>query len=901
MSKQSFKPAFLGVFVSLLLLATSSVSAVETFRTSNIAGGRQLWFEVEDFDERDPDDESSFALSDEPGAFGRSISSINGNDGASMIRYTFDISKAGGAGGTWYFWGRVKNPNNNSDFMLVDGHPGDQVPFTLPVSGLVNGQRIFEQSGRGPDWHWAPAGSAGEESHTKTLKDGENTMYVLNRESGAIWDVFMWTDDPAYVPTDADYINAVVFLNGFAANPMPATGVTDVPYYANVLTWSAGDFAVTRSVYFSQVFDDVDNASPAARVAEGITETTLEVPTTDLETTYYWRVDEVNGAPDFTVFPGNVWSFTVESVANLIENVTATADSQFNADTGPDNVVNGSGLTDGLHGSNVGDMWQSAALPATIEFVFDNVYVLHEMHVWNQNQLIEGLLGFGAKDVVLEVSANGSDFVVMEGVGPFNRAPGAAGYAANTIVAFNGTQAKAVRLTITSNYGPLANVGLSEVQFTAIPVFAREPQPADGATDVGVDTTLGWRSGRQVDRHELHLGTDPNDLPQIGSFSENEFNALALDLQLGQTYTWRVDEVNDATDPSIRMGDVWSFTTADNIVVDDMEGYRDEEFLEIWATWIDGFGDPANNGALVGANPSAGDYAPERGLVHGGNQSLPIWFDNGTAAISEATRTFNQAQNWTRSGIQTLSLFVYKGDDNSGGDLYLKINNSKVPLVDNSTYPAGYNPGWVQYHIDLTRLDVSNVSSLTIGVEGPGAQGVIYVDNMRLYAVAPALATLVSPVGSVIEAESGAITAPFEVMSDRPEASGGQYIHTDESVGNSNNDPPARDNGWAVYTINIPADGNYQIAFRGAELDSDSFWVNIPGMVVNDDDLDDSGFVRSNGMFSGPEFVWDFVRDDVGVGTDPIVFTLTAGQHELQIARREDGTALDAIWIFAVD
>ena len=91
MSKQSFKPAFLGVFVSLLLLATSSVSAVETFKTSNIAGGHQLWFEVEDFDERDPDDESSFALSDEPGAFGRSISSINGNDGASMIRYTFDI------------------------------------------------------------------------------------------------------------------------------------------------------------------------------------------------------------------------------------------------------------------------------------------------------------------------------------------------------------------------------------------------------------------------------------------------------------------------------------------------------------------------------------------------------------------------------------------------------------------------------------------------------------------------------------------------------------------------------------------------------------------------------------------------------------------------------------------
>ena len=28
-------------------------------------------------------------------------------------------------------------------------------------------------------------------------------------------------------------------------------------------------------------------------------------------TTYYWRVDEVNGAPAFTVHTGDVWSFTV--------------------------------------------------------------------------------------------------------------------------------------------------------------------------------------------------------------------------------------------------------------------------------------------------------------------------------------------------------------------------------------------------------------------------------------------------------------------------------------------------------------------------------------------------------------------------------------------------------------
>ena len=245
---------------------------------------------------------------------------------------------------------------------------------------------------------------------------------------------------------------------------------------------------------------------------------------------------------------------------------------------------------------------------------------------------------------------------------------------------------------------------------------------------------------------------------------------------------------------------------------------------------------------------------------------------------------------------------MYKGDDSTGGDLYVKINDTKVPLVDNSTYMAGYNPGWVQYHVDLASLDVSNVSSLTIGVEGPGAQGVIYVDDIRLYAEAPALDQIVSSVGAIIEAESGATTDPFEVLSDRPQASGGSYIYTDESVGDSNGDPPAPDNGWAVYTITIPADGNYLIALRGIELEnSDSFWVNIPGMVVNDLDLDNSGWVLSNELFNRPYFVWDFVRDWAGDVTDPIVFTLTAGQHELQIARREDGTALDAIAIFSVN
>ena len=651
MSKQSFRPTVLCIF-GLLLLATSSVSAVETFKTSNIAGGHQIWFEVEDFDERDPADDSSFAVVDEPGAFGQAISSISGSNGQSLIRYTFDISKAGGSGGTWYFWGRVINPSNQSDYMVVEGHPGDPTSFVLPVSGLVNGQRIFEQN-EGPPWTWTNPNH--EEAHTKTLRDGENTMYIVARQAGALWDVFMWTDDPDYVPTDEDYENAEIPSAGAAGSPSPGSNATDVPWYIDELSWAAGDFARTHNVYFGTNFADVNDRAASALVGEGLTDTSQAIQT-DLETTYYWAVDEVNGAPDFTVFAGDVWDFTVESLANLVMNVSATADSQFDDSSGPANVVNGSGLADGLHGTTATDMWLATGLPATIQFDFDQVHVLHEMRVWNQNQLIESLLGFSAKDVTLEVSANGTDFTAVDGVGPLNQPPGAADYAANTTIALNGVQAMSVRMTITSGYGFLGQVGLSEVQFTAIPAFPREFSPADGDETDDLDVTLSWRAGRFAAEHRVLLSKDQaavEDGSAVIAKTAEKSHALS-GLEYGSAYYTQIIDV--AADGSTYPGPINLFFTPAAQAIDDMEAYKDEEFLEIWATWIDGFDDPANNGSLVGGVAGI----PETDEVYEGGQSLPLDYDLTSASVAEATRTFSPALDLTAGAPDTLGIY-FKG------------------------------------------------------------------------------------------------------------------------------------------------------------------------------------------------------------------------------------------------
>ena len=128
----------LALFTFLLLLigvASTRVHAVDIFTISNFGGASQIWWEAELFDERIPDNEDFFALSVAPDgedAFGDdALNTINRIGGGGRITYTFDINQLGAAG-TWYFWGRVINPSNRSDYMLVEGHPGDVIPTGTP-------------------------------------------------------------------------------------------------------------------------------------------------------------------------------------------------------------------------------------------------------------------------------------------------------------------------------------------------------------------------------------------------------------------------------------------------------------------------------------------------------------------------------------------------------------------------------------------------------------------------------------------------------------------------------------------------------------------------------------------------------------------------------------------------
>ena len=681
MSHKLAKQVLFGVFVASLL--TTPVHAVKNFKISSYGAGHQIWFEVEEFDERDPEGDRYYPVVDADGAFGQAIT--RAGDAGGMIRWTFDISTAGGKGGTWYFWGRVLNPDNRSDFLLVEGHPGDPViPAGPPYPGTSSAtefdnedDQIFEATDTTWDWWGNDNGS------DKVLQDGMNTMYIFHRQgnSTVFWDVFMWTDDPDYVPTDEDYQNAMTVLPGAAASPSPVNGATDVPRDV-VLSWKSEEYASPingNKVYFSENFDDVND-----RIG-GITQTpsSYAVPQRlEFSTTYYWRVDVIT--PDGTVLDGTIWSFTTELFAYPVQNITATASSSA-VDKEPENTVNGSGL-DGnglLHGnSGAGTMWLSdiaAPQPAWILFEFDNVYKLDEMWVWNSNESLETSIGLGFKDVVIEYSTDGVDYTTLGATHEFAQGDGSASYAHNTTVDMAGVGAKYVKLTANSNWkNILQQFGLSEVRFFSVPVSAREPSPASGATDVSLDPVLGWTAGREAARHDVYFSDDlqavTDGTAPITAATETSHGPLSLDV--GTTYYWRIDEVNNAETPSTWQGDIWDFTTVDSLVVDDFESY-DSADNQIWYAWKDGlgYGTPeappyyAGNGTGAAVGNETTQSFTEETIVHGGKQSMPLVYNNnkqGYLNYSEAIMTLNSQRDWTARGVKELSLW-FRGFPGSVG------------------------------------------------------------------------------------------------------------------------------------------------------------------------------------------------------------------------------------------
>jgi len=575
--------------------------------------------------------------------------------------------------------------------------------------------------------------------------NAQSTSSTVYTQTSWVDNIYFSTDGP-----NTDYEEAAFVIQGvlpaLASIPSPPDEATDVPLDV-VLSWTPGESIDKHDVYFGADFSDVNsaNASDLTGIYRGrydVNSYTLP-EVLDLGTVYYWRVDEVEGSPDYTVYRGSLWSFTTEPVGYPIENVTATAFSS-DAGKGPENTVNGSGLDESglLHGNiGVGTMWLSSMAgpqPAWIEFELDKVYKLHEMWVWNSNDSLEPAVGFGLKDVTIEYSIDGTNYTTLGATHEFARAPGAPDYAHNTTVDLTGVTAKHIRLTANSNWGAFLNqYGLSEVRFFYIPVRAREPHPESGVTDVALDVVLSWRAGREAAEHDVYLSSDEQAVIEgtadVTTVTEASYGPLSL--ELSQRYYWKVNEVNIVETPTTLPGDLWNFATQEYFVLDDFEDYNDYPPDEIFSMWTDGWG-TQTNGALI-----AHDQAPwaETTIVHGGMQSMSFRYDNNLK-YSEAERPLSPPQDWTRNGIGALSLWFHGDVSNAAERMYVKVNDSKVVYDGNADDIK--QASWQQWNIDLALfgVDLTKVTKFAIGFGDEtnltsGGSGIVYFDDIRLYPI----------------------------------------------------------------------------------------------------------------------------------------------------------------------
>ena len=264
--------------------------------------------------------------------------------------------------------------------------------------------------------------------------------------------------------------------------------------------------------------------------------------------------------------------------------------------------------------------------------------------------------------------------------------------------------------------------------------------PVNGAVDVSQTPVLTWAPGFGAS-HEVYFGADAGSLENKASGNLGSESYEPAQLEWNTTYYWRVDEANNANADSPWTGPLWSFTTADFLIIDDIESYNDINEGEpgsnrIYNAWVDGYGDQTN-GSQVG-HLDAPFY--EETIVHSGNKSMPLYFDNAVGK-SEATLTLTSNSDWTIKGVNKLTIWYRGSNSNAAETMYVMLNGSAT--VDNDNPTAAQASGWTEWNIDLQAfadqgVNLANVTSITIGLRSvTGGTGMLYIDDIRLYPPAP--------------------------------------------------------------------------------------------------------------------------------------------------------------------
>jgi len=212
----------------------------------------------------------------------------------------------------------------------------------------------------------------------------------------------------------------------------------------------------------------------------------------------------------------------------------------------------------------------------------------------------------------------------------------------------------------------------------------------------------------------------------------------------GEQQMLHVAAVIDTNLVAIELGGISvQHTVSGCLVLDDFENYTDYKPNRIFDLWKDGRDDPGN-GAMVGhpdADPDAGEHFVETTIVHGGNQSMPYYYDN-SAGYSEATMTLSPLRDWTVENIDVLSLWFHGDPANDPEPMYVAVANSTgtLAVVYHEDPSATQIDNWTEWRINLQvfadhGVNLVDIDNIAIGFGskfGVGGKGKVYFDDILL-------------------------------------------------------------------------------------------------------------------------------------------------------------------------
>ncbi|MHC4153726.1 MAG: LamG domain-containing protein [Planctomycetota bacterium] len=294
--------------------------------------------------------------------------------------------------------------------------------------------------------------------------------------------------------------------------------------------------------------------------------------------------------------------------------------------------------------------------------------------------------------------------------------------------------------------------------------LAWAPDPYDGEVEVAREANLIWKPGDYAVSHDVYFGTtweDVNDAATVDdefqiNQTELEFDPGILDLEA--TRYWRIDEVNG---PNTWKGNVWRFTVADFIILDDFERY-DSGDHRIYYAWYDQRSQdyPEATGSWLGL--ATKPIYP----VHIGDKAMSYQFDNddpwADLCYAEAWLPLEEIdgqQDWTEAGVRILRLFFYGDPCNAVTDaeqMYVGVEDmdglyAEIRYGDNQGESMSdlLIEQWQSWDIPLTYfgdsnfaevpndVNLSNIGNMYIGFgdrRNPicAGAGVVYFDDLRL-------------------------------------------------------------------------------------------------------------------------------------------------------------------------